>query len=120
MSHVSGSVIVADANLIAACGLYCGACGAYLKGKCPGCKANVKATWCQVRSCCHEQAYASCADCRQKADAKDCRKFNNFMSKLFGLLFGSDRGACIARIKADGYPAFAQYMAENKLQALKR
>jgi len=31
--------IIADEKLVAKCGLYCGACGAYLKGRCPGCAA---------------------------------------------------------------------------------
>ena len=51
------------AELVARCGLYCGACGSYLKGRCPGCRENVKATWCKVRACCGEHSYASCADC---------------------------------------------------------
>jgi hypothetical protein len=32
--------IVADAGLVAYCGLYCGACKAYLKEKYPGCHGN--------------------------------------------------------------------------------
>lgn len=36
--------VVADPNLVAYCGLYCGACGAYLKERCPGCHSNAKAT----------------------------------------------------------------------------
>lgn len=34
---------------VAYCGLYCGACQSYTKGKCPGCDANEKATWCEIR-----------------------------------------------------------------------
>ncbi len=112
--------VVADPALVAYCGLYCGACGAYLKGRCPGCHENAKAAWCKVRACCREYHYASCADCRQVGAVAECRKFNNFMSKLFGLLFRSDRAAGIARIKAKGYPAFAQHMAESKLHAIRR
>lgn len=37
--------IEADKNLIAACGLYCGACRKYLSAKCYGCHNNEKATW---------------------------------------------------------------------------
>jgi len=36
--------ITSNAELVAYCGLYCGACGAYLKGRCPGCHENKKAT----------------------------------------------------------------------------
>jgi phage FluMu protein Com len=35
--------IVSSPELIALCGLYCGACKAYLSDKCPGCRENNKA-----------------------------------------------------------------------------
>ena len=112
--------IVADASLIARCGLYCGACGRYLKEKCPGCARNDKATWCGIRSCCMEHAYASCADCAEFPVAMACGKFNNFISKIFGLIFRSDRGACIRAIKSGGYDGYAAMMAEKKRQSLPR
>mgnify|MGYP001174253203 CR=1 FL=1 len=46
-------------ELVAYCGLYCGQCTKYLKGKCPGCKENEKASWCKTRSCCIENDFAS-------------------------------------------------------------
>ena len=46
--------IISDPKLVAFCGLYCGACKAYLKERCPGCHDNEKATWCKVRTCCLE------------------------------------------------------------------
>jgi hypothetical protein len=112
--------VTADANLVAFCGLYCGACGAYLKEKCPGCHENKKATWCKIRVCCMEHKYASCADCTTYQSAMDCKKFNNVMSKLFSVIFGSDRPACIAQIKAMGVAGHAKNMAENKRQSIKR
>lgn len=112
--------MTADKGLIAACGLYCGACGAYLAEKCPGCRENAKATWCQVRSCCHEHSYATCADCREFAQVKDCKQQNNFISRIFGLLLGSDRAAGIALIKEKGYDGFARFMTEHQLHAIKR
>ena len=60
--------IVSDHGLVAYCGLYCGACGRYLKDKCPGCHENQKAGWCKVRVCCVDNHYASCADCEQFED----------------------------------------------------
>ncbi len=112
--------IIADKNLIAYCGLYCGACKKYLKGTCPGCKENVKATWCKVRSCCIENIYLSCADCTTFSSAKDCKKFNNIFSKFFALIFKSDRNACINHIKDNGYNSYAVFMASNKLQSIKK
>ncbi len=86
--------LVSDPKLVAHCGLYCGACRAYLKGKCPGCHENEKASWCKVRSCCISNGFATCADCKEFPDPNECKKFNNFISKLFGLIFRSDRPAC--------------------------
>lgn len=113
-------MIVDDPLLIAACGLYCGACKAYLQEKCPGCKDNGKATWCEIRKCCQENRYASCAECGQTATVAECRKFNNFMSKVFGLLFRSDRAACVALIREKGRGGFARHMAERKQHTVKR
>ena len=112
--------IVADARQVAYCGLYCGACRAYLKDRCPGCHENDRATWCKVRSCCKEHDLASCADCTEFGDPNDCRKFNNLVAKLFGLVFRSDRAACIRQIALIGLEKHAQDMAQNRRQSIKK
>lgn len=111
--------IKADTSLIAACGLYCGACRSYLSGKCPGCSENTKATWCKVRTCCSENSYKSCADCSIN-DLTTCPKFHNFFSKMIGLILNSDRKACIAYIREKGYEAFADEMTSRKRQTMPR
>ena len=111
--------IVADKNLIAFCGLYCGSCRSYLIGKCPGCKENTKATWCKVRECNLDNHLNSCADCTT-SELMACKKYNNFISKVFGYVFNSDRSACIERIKEIGYVDFASEMATDKRQTIKR
>jgi hypothetical protein len=112
--------VVADKALIAYCGLYCGACKKYLSGSCPGCHENEKASWCKIRSCCMEHGYASCADCTEFSNPMDCKKFNNFFSKLFALIFKSDRAACISKIRESGYEGYAAFMASNNLQTIRR
>jgi len=112
--------IVSDPNLVAYCGLYCGACGAYLKGRCPGCHENSKAAWCKIRSCCREHGYASCANCEEFQDPQQCTKFNNFMSKVFAVIFRSDRAACIRQIRELGLQEHADRMAASKRQSIKR
>lgn len=112
--------IVADPSLVAYCGLYCGACKRYLNGKCPGCHENQKATWCKLRSCCMENGYASCADCKEFEDPMACRKFNNFMSKIFGFIFRSDRNACIRQIREVGVQGHADLMSALGAQSIKR
>ncbi len=110
----------ADKNLVAYCGLYCGECGSYKKGKCPGCHGNEKAAWCTVRKCCIEGGRLSCADCRIFTSATDCKKFNNIFSKIFGFIFGSDRQASISMIKEKGYEGYAEEMARRGAHSLKK
>jgi hypothetical protein len=119
MKSTNQKEILADKSLVAFCGLYCGACRSYLSGKCPGCKENVKATWCKVRLCCMENNLQSCADC-MTIELMECRKYNNFISKAFGLIFNSDRSACIARIRERGYDDFSLQMANSKRQTIRR
>ena len=99
-------------ELVAYCGLYCGTCKRYLKGKCVGCHDFVKATWCKLRTCCIENGYATCAECKTYSNANDCKKFNNWISKIFVLLFKSNRKGCIDRIKDVGLDKFVEEMAE--------
>jgi len=112
--------IVVDANLIACCGLYCGACGAWRKEKCPGCRDNEKASWCKVRSCCLEAEIGSCAGCKTHSEATDCARFHGFLSRVIGFLLNSNRPACIARIREVGPEAYAAEMAERGRQTLPR
>jgi len=112
--------ITNNSAFIAKCGLYCGACGKYLNDKCPGCANNEKASWCKLRSCTLEKNIRSCADCDEFSDPMKCKKFNNVMAQLFGLIFNSNRAACIAKIKAVGYDDFTAYMTENKMMSFKR
>lgn len=111
--------IVADSSLVAHCGLYCGACGAYRKGRCPGCHENVKATWCKVRACCIEHAHTTCAECAAYPDPNDCKLFNNVVARLFGFVFRSDRRACIALIRAKGIEEHARAMAVSGRQSIR-
>lgn len=110
----------ANAELVGNCGLYCGACKSYLDEKCKGCHENSRATWCKIRSCCMEKQITTCAECAEFPDPSECKKFNNFMSRLFGLIFKSDRAACIAQIKKLGLEGHAKAMAEMGTQTIKR
>jgi hypothetical protein len=114
------STIQVKAALVANCGLYCGACRSYLSGKCKGCRENAKATWCKVRSCCIEKQIQSCAGCAEFSDPQACKKFNNVISKIFGLIFKSNRAACIAQIKKLGLEGHARAMTDLRYQTIKR
>jgi hypothetical protein len=112
--------VTVDPNLVAYCGLYCGACRSYLKGRCPGCHANTKATWCKIRTCCTEHAYASCADCKEHADARDCAHFKHPIARVMSLFFNSNRPAGVRKIRELGVEGFAAYMAERNIMTLPR
>jgi hypothetical protein len=112
--------IVSDPELVAYCGLYCGACGAFLKGRCPGCHENEKASWCKVRSCCMDNSYSSCAQCKEFDDPTACGKFNNIFSKIFGFIFRSDRAACIRQIRKLGIRGHADDMTRKGAQSIRR
>ena len=113
-------VLVADPNLVAFCGLYCGACKRYLAEKCPGCRDNEKATWCRVRACGLEHGFATCADCDLLDDVGDCGDYNSVVARFFAFLFRSDRMACIRFIEERGVEAFAQEMTLNRTMTIKR
>ena len=110
--------IEANPQLIASCGLYCGACRKYLTDKCPGCHRNEKASWCKIRKCVSKHGYNTCAECATAVE--ECKTYSNFISKVFALLFNSDRPACIRYIKEHGEKAFAEEMALLKCQTMKR
>jgi hypothetical protein len=50
----------------------------------------------------------------------ECAKFNNLMSKVFGVLFRSDRAACIRQIREIGRQGHAEKMAASGTQTIKR
>ena len=64
--------------------------------------------------------YTSCADCKQYDDQTNCRMFNNIVAKLFGLIFRSDRAACIRQIKNLGIQGHAEKMATARRQTIRR
>jgi len=112
--------IVVNRALVAACGLYCGACGAYRKGRCPGCKENIKAKWCKIRTCCSQRSFTSCAECKEFPDPNDCAKFNNMIGRILGVVLNSNRRACILKIRELGLDGFAAHMAKTGRPTLPR
>lgn len=104
---------------VAYCGLYCGSCRKFKKGKCPGCYDNEKAAWCAIRKCCRDNNYKTCADCKI-VSLKECMKFNNIFSKVIGFVTWTDRSKCIDQIKIVGIDTFAQTMNEKNRMSIKR
>jgi hypothetical protein len=111
---------IEPSTLVAPCSIFCGSCYKYKKGSCPSCRNNDKATWCKIRICTKDHGYRTCADCRQFSDVNTCTKFNNFFSKIFALIFRSDRKASLSRIAEIGINAYAQEMEGKGIPVLKR
>jgi hypothetical protein len=64
--------------------------------------------------------YVSCAECKEFSDPNDCKMFNNFMSKIFGFIFKSDRAGCIDQIKSLGIEGHTDRMTEFKRHTIRK
>lgn len=107
-------------DLVSACGLYCAACRSYRKGRCPGCHANEKASWCKVRACNIDRGTRTCAECAEHIDPMSCSRFANPIAAIIGLVFNSDRAAGIRLVRSSGRDEFARVLAASGRQALPR
>lgn len=112
--------MAANPELVSFCGLYCAHCGRHKKGKCPGCAGNEKASWCKIRSCNLEHGYTSCAECTEFPNPGECKKFDNFIGRVIGVVLNSNRAAGIAMIKEQGRDGFAEHMDGYGRVSIKR
>jgi len=95
--------------VLAYCGLVCSQCGAYLKKRCQGCHSDKPMSMnCKVKPCAQQRNYSSCAECADFRNLKECKKLNNFISKIFGFIFRSDRFGNLNRIREIGLDKFIE------------
>ena len=95
--------------IVAYCGLKCSDCGAYKKGRCKGCHSEKPMNKnCKIKVCTIEKNILTCAECTEFTDLKDCKKLNNFISKIFALIFKSDRLGKLNHIKEIGLENYKQ------------
>lgn len=106
-------------KLVAFCGLYCGNCGKFQKGKCKGCAQYNEASWCKIRTCCIEHNYNTCADC-STTTPRSCGNYNGIFSKFFEIVFKSDRKSSIEYIKEHGCDAFVDLMVSKNLMVIRK
>lgn len=104
---------------VAYCGLYCGACKKYINSRCEGCYNNEKANWCEIRKCCIEHNYNTCADC-QMTSSRECKKYNNIFARVISFILRTDRSKCIERIKEIGMEQFAIEMKNARCRSIKK
>ena len=95
--------------IVAHCGLVCSDCGAFKKGKCQGCHSDKTMCFnCKVKKCNLAHGYTTCADCTEFEDLKKCKKLNSFVSKIFKLIFRSDRLGNLNCIRQKGLDTFIE------------
>lgn len=97
--------------IIAYCGLVCSECGAFKRQKCQGCHSpKPMFQGCKVKKCAMDKGVSTCAACIEFSDLKKCKKLNNFISKIFALVFRSDRLGNLESIRRSGLENFkSQY-----------
>ncbi len=91
---------------VAMCGLFCGNCGKFQKGCCQGCLVEAGFSRCGIRACVLEKGYLTCAECDE---LEGCKTLNNFISRLFKLIFRNDRNANLRLIRDEGMEAFIEH-----------
>ena len=74
-------------NLVSYCGLYCGACTAYQKGTCEGCKGDspncgIGYRACKVKPCCAKNGYSTCAECKICSSVNTCMDYNPLFMRV--------------------------------------
>ena len=111
-------------DLIAHCGFYCGACPTYLSGKCEGCRGDspkcaVGVKKCQVKQCCVENKFFTCADCTEFESTKHCKKYNPLSIRLGQWISSTSRRKAIEMICERGCAGFITYMAEKEWVTVK-
>lgn len=98
---------------VAVCGLFCGNCGKFRRGRCEGCAVQAGFSRCRIRTCALERGFATCAECEEM---ETCGILNNFISKLFGFVFRTDRMASLRMIRGEGMERFIAFKtAQGKM-----
>ena len=105
-----------NSSLVAYCGLVCGNCGAYRRKRCKGCKMGGGFHACPVRRCCQEKSLAVCAGCHEHSRYEDCKRLNNFISKIFSLIFRTNRPGNLREIDQVGLENFANQRIQSGMK----
>ena len=106
-------------NLIGYCGIYCGACPSFTSGECDGCRAKsaksaVRYKACEVKRCCIENQFFTCANCTIYASTKECKKYNPLLLKIASWVESTDRSKAIEMIKTKGLTETVAFMDERQ------
>ena len=116
--------VTSNENLISHCGFYCGACPAYLSGKCEGCRGDspkcaVGMKKCKVKQCCVESRFFSCADCTKFTTTQDCKKYNPLSIRFGEWISSTSRRKAIEMMREVGHVEFMAYMVDKNWVTIK-
>jgi hypothetical protein len=101
--------------IVARCGLVCSNCGAFRRDRCGGCHSDKPMfSRCPVKACAVEKGCSTCAACESFPDLRACGKLNNFIARIFGFIFRSDRIGSLYRIREIGLDAFKAERHANR------
>ena len=107
-------------QFISYCGLYCKECTLFTSGKCEGCRGNSTGyKKCEVRPCCVENGFFTCADCTKYTSTKDCKKYNPMFLKVASWIQSTSRSKAIEMIKEKGRAEFLAYMEDRNWVIIK-
>ena len=102
--------------IVGYCGLVCTNCWAYRKKKCRGCYSEQPMYKnCPVKQCCIEKSYTTCAECIDYSDLKKCKKLNNYVAKIVGFIFKTNKIDNLKKIRQIGLKEFKQTIKHNIL-----
>ncbi len=101
---------IATTTTVAYCGLYCPRCGCTRWGECAGCKSGGGFDACGVRLCATDRGFATCAEC-QEMDS--CKKLDNFLGRIYSVVFRTRRMENLREIRTIGLEAFATSRARG-------
>ena len=113
-----------DENLISYCGFYCGACPTYISGKCEGCRGDspkcaVGVKKCQVKQCCVENEFFTCADCTKYESTRECKKYNPLSIKFGEWASSTSSRKGIEMIREKRQAEFLTYMTDKSWVTIK-
>ena len=95
--------------VLAQCGLVCSNCGMFVKGRCQGCHSEKPMMRnCKVKKCCLDRQLSTCAECDEFVNLRECRKLHNWISRIFGFIFRTNRIGNLYRIRDVGADRFRE------------
>ena len=69
---------------------------------------------CPVKKCNIERGYSTCAECAEYEDLRKCKNLNNWISKIFGFIFRTNKLRNLERIRKIGLEKFKEEVRKGQ------